>query len=155
MLPPSHFVFILCQHQSLFQWVGSLHQVAKVLELQLQHLSFHEYSVFISPKIGWFDLFAVQGTLKSLFQHHNSKVSILWPSAYFMVQLLHPYMTTGKTIALTMWIFICKVMPQLLNMLSRFVIAFLLRSKHFLISWLQSWLLCWKFSLSSQVQRIC
>ena len=94
---------------------------------------FNEYSGFISSKIDWFDLFAVQRILKSLLQHHNSKASILWPSACFMVQLSHPYMTTGKTIASTMWIHIWKVMPLLLNMLSRFVLAFLLRSKHFLI----------------------
>ena len=94
---------------------------------------FNEYSGFISSKIDWFDLFAVQRILKSLLQHHNSKASILWPSACFMVQLSPPYMTTGKTIASTMWIYIWKVMPLLLNMLSRFVLAFLLRSKHFLI----------------------
>ena len=94
---------------------------------------FNEYSGFISSKIDWFDLFAVQRILKSLLQHHNSKASILWPSACFMVQLSHPYMTTGKTIASTMWIYIWKVMPLLSNMLSRFVLAFLLRSKHFLI----------------------
>ena len=94
---------------------------------------FNEYSGFISSKIDWFGVFAVQRILKSLLQHHNSKASILWPSACFMVQLSHPYMTTGKTIASTMWIYIWKVMPLLLNMLSRFVLAFLLRSKHFLI----------------------
>ena len=85
-----------------------------------------------------FDLLAVQGTLKSLLQHHSSKASILWHSAFFRVQLSHPYTTTGKTIALTRWIFVGKVMSLLFNMLSRFVIAFLPRSKHLLISWLQS-----------------
>ena len=86
----------------------------------------------------WFDLLAVQGTLKSLPQHHNSKASILRCSALFMVQLSHPYMTTGKTIALTRRTFVDKVMSLLFNMLSRLVIAFLPRSKHLLISWLQS-----------------
>ena len=84
------------------------------------------------------DLLAVQGTLKSLLQHHSSKASILWHSAFFIVQLLHPYMTTGKTIALTRWTFVGKVMSLLFNMLSRLVIAFLPGSKHLLISWLQS-----------------
>ena len=86
----------------------------------------------------WLDLLGVQGTLKSLLQHHSSKASILWCSAFFTVQLSHPYMTTGKTIALTMQTFVGKVMSLLFNMLSRLVIAFLLRSKHLLISWLQS-----------------
>ena len=84
------------------------------------------------------DLLAAQGTLKSLLQHHNSKALVLWQSAFFMVQLSHPYMTTGKTIALTRWTFSGKVMSLLLNMLSRLVIAFLPRIKHLLISWLQS-----------------
>ena len=86
----------------------------------------------------WLDLLAVQGTLKSLHQHHSSKASILRRSAFFMVQLLHPYVTTGKTIALTRWTFVGKVMSLLFNMLSRLAIAFLPRSKHVLISWLQS-----------------
>jgi len=84
------------------------------------------------------DLLAVQGTLKSLLQHHSSKASRLWRSAFFTVQLSHPYMTTGKTIALTRQTFVGKVMSLLLNMLSRLVITFLPRSKHLLISWLQS-----------------
>ena len=84
------------------------------------------------------DLLAVQGTLKSLLQHHSSKVSILWHSAFFVVQLLHPYMTTGKTIALTRWTFVRKIVSLLFNMLPRFLIAFLPRSKRLLISWLQS-----------------
>ena len=84
------------------------------------------------------DLLAVQGILKSLLQHHSSKASILWCSAFFIVQLLHPYMTTGKTIALTRWTFVGKVMFLLFNMLSRLVIAFVPKSKHLLISWLQS-----------------
>ena len=98
----------------------------------------NEYSRLISFRIDWFDLLAVQGTLKSLLQHHRSKVSILSCSAFFMVQLFHPYMTTGKTIALTRRTFIGKVMSLLFNMLSKFVIDYILRSKHLLISWLQS-----------------
>ena len=98
----------------------------------------NEYSGLISFRIDWFDLLAVQGTLKSLPQHHSSKVSILWHSAFFMIQLSHSYMTTGKTIALTRWTFVGKVMSLLFNMLSRFVIVFFPRSKHLLISWLQS-----------------
>ena len=86
----------------------------------------------------WLDLLAVQGTLKSLLQHHSSKASILWRSAFFTVQLSHPYMTTGKTIALTRWTFVGKVMSLLSNMPSRLVITFLPRSKRLLISWLQS-----------------
>ena len=99
---------------------------------------FNEYSGSISFRMDWLDLLAVQGTLKSLLQHHSSKESIIWHSAFFIVQLSHPYMTTGKTIALTRWTFVGKVMSLLFNMLSRFVIAFLSRSKGLLISWLQS-----------------
>ena len=98
----------------------------------------NEYSGLISFMIDWLDLLAVQGTLKSLHQHHSSKASILWCSALFMVQLSHSCMTTGKTIALTRWTFVAKVMSLLFNMLSRFVITLLPRSKHLLISWLQS-----------------
>ena len=98
----------------------------------------NEYSGFISFRIDWFDFLAVQGTLKSLFQHHSSKASVLQCSAFFTVQLSHPYMTTGKTIALTRRTFVGKVMSLLFNMLSRFVIAFLPKSKRLLISWLQS-----------------
>ena len=98
----------------------------------------NEYSGLSSFKKDWFDLFAVQGTLKSLLQQHSSKASILQQSAFFMAQLSHPYMTTGKTIALTVWTFVGKVLSLLSNVLSRLVIAFLPRSKHFLISWLQS-----------------
>ena len=92
----------------------------------------------ISFRMDWLDLLAVQGTLKSLLQHHSSKASILRHSAFFTVQLSHPYMTTGKTIALTRWTLVGKVMSPLLNILSRLVITFLPRSKHLLISWLQS-----------------
>ena len=96
----------------------------------------NEYSVLISFRTDWFDLLAVQGTLKSLLQHHSSKASILWCSAFFMVQLSDPYMTTGKTIAWTRQTLAGKVMSLLFNILSRFVIAFLPRSKCLLISWL-------------------
>ena len=92
------------------------------------------YSGLISFKMNWLDLLAVQGTLKSLLQHHNLKASILWLSTFFIVQLSHPYMTTGKIIALTRWTFATKVMSLLFNMLSRLAIAFLPRSKHLLIS---------------------
>ena len=98
----------------------------------------NEYSGLISFRIDWFDLLAVQGTLKSLLQLHSSKASILQHSAFFMAQFSHPYMATGKTIALTRWTFVDKVMSLLFNMQSRFVIAFLQRSKCLLISWLQS-----------------
>ena len=102
---------------------------------------FNEYSGLISFRMDWLDLFAVQGTLKRLLHHISSKASILWHSAFFIVQLSHPYMTTGKTIALTRWTFVGKIMSLmslLLNMLSRLLITFLSRSKHLLISWLYS-----------------
>ena len=98
----------------------------------------NEHPGLISFRMDWLDLLAVQGTLKSLLQHHSSKASILWHSAFFTVQLSRPYMTTGKTIALTRWTFVGKVMSLLFNMLSRLIIPFLPRSKRLLISWLQS-----------------
>ena len=98
----------------------------------------NEHPGLISFRMDWLDLLAVQGTLKSLLQHHSSKASILLHSAFFIVQLSHPYMNTGKTIALTRWTFVGKVISLLFNMLSRLVITFLLRSKRLLISWLQS-----------------
>ena len=98
----------------------------------------NEHPGLISCRMDWLDLLAVQGTLKSLLQHHSSKASILRCSAFFIVQLSHPYMTTGKSIALTGWTFVDKEMSLLLNMLSRLVITFLPRSKHLLTSWLQS-----------------
>ena len=98
----------------------------------------NEYSGLISFRIDWFDLLAIQGSLKRLLQHHSSKASILQHSAFFIVQLSYPYMITGKTIALTRWTFVGKGMPLLFNVLSRMVIAFLPRSKRLLISWLQS-----------------
>ena len=126
------------QHQGLFQWVSSLHEVAKVLEFQLHHQSFQwtpradlQNGLVGSPC-------SPRDSLKSLLQCHSSKASILRCSAFFTVQLSHPYMTTGKTIALTRWTFVGKVMSLLFIMLSRLVITFLPRSKHLLISWLQS-----------------
>ena len=98
----------------------------------------NEHSGLISFRMDWLDLLAIQETLKSLLQHHSSKASILQHSTFFIVQLSHPYMTTGKTIALTRWTFVGKVMSLLFNMLSRLVITFLPRSKRLLISWLQS-----------------
>ena len=124
------------QHQSLFQWFNSWHEVAKVLEFQLTISPSNDHPGLISFRMDWLDLPAVQGTLKSLLQHHSSNASILWCSAFFTVQLSHPHMTTGKTIALTRWTLVGKVMSLLLNMLSRLVITFLPRSKPLLISWL-------------------
>ena len=126
------------QHPSLFPWVNTSHQVAKVLEFQLYHHSFQRNLRADLLKNGQVGSLAVQGTLKSLLQHHSSKTSILWLSAFFTVQLSHPYMTTRKTIALTRRTLVGKVMSLLLNMLSRLVITFLPRSKCLLISWLQS-----------------
>ena len=99
---------------------------------------FNEHPGLISFRMDWLDLLAVQGPLESLLQHHSSKASILQQSAFFIVQLSHPYMITGKAIALTRWTFVGKVMSLLFNMLYRLVITFLLRSKRLLISWLQS-----------------
>ena len=123
--------------------VFSLKSVLCIRGLKYWSFSFsispsNEYSGLISLRNDWLDSLAVQGTLKSLLQHHSTKASILWRSAFFIVQLSHPYMTTGKTIALTRWTFVSKVMSLLFNMLSRLVIIFLSRSKHLLISWLQS-----------------
>ena len=108
------------------------------MEFQLHHCPSNEYSGLISFRMDWWDLLAVQGTLKSLLQHHSSKASILQCSAFFIVQLSHPYMTTGKTIALTRRTFVGKVMSLLFNVLSRLVITFLPRCKRLLISWLLS-----------------
>ena len=135
------FSFNLSKHQGLFKWAGSSLHVAKVLQFQLQHQSFQWIFWLISLRMDWFDLLAVQGTLKNLLQHHSSKTLILQCLAFFIVQISHPYMTIGKTIALTTRTFVGKVMSLLFNMLSRLVIAFLPRSKHLLIPWLQlpSW----------------
>ena len=108
------------------------------MEFQFNISPTNEHQGLTSFRMGWLDLFTVQGTLKSLFQHHSSKASIPWHSAFFMVQLSHLYMTTGKPIALTRQTFVGKVMSLLLNMLSRLVTAFLPRSKGLLTSWLQS-----------------
>ena len=137
LLFPSPPALNLSQHQGLFQWVSSSHQVAKVLEFQFQHQSFQ--SIFRSDFLRLTSLISLQSKgLSSLLQHHSSKDSTLYRSAFFKVQLSHPYMTTGKTIALTRWDFVGKVMSLLFNMLSRLVIAFLQRSMHLLISWLLS-----------------
>ena len=128
----------LSQHQGLFKWVSFSHQVVKILEFQLQHQSFQWTPRTDLLRMDWLDLLAVQGTLKSLPQHHTSKASILRHSAFFTVQLSHLYMTTGQTVALTRQTFVGKVMSLLFNMLSRLVITFLPRSKRLVISWLQS-----------------
>ena len=138
LLSPSPPTFSLSQHQGLFKWVSSSHQVAKVLGFHFSISPSNEYSGLISFRTDWLDLLAVQGTLKSLLQCHSSKTSILRCSAFLIVQLSHPYMSTGKTIALTRWTFVGKVMCLLFNKLSRLVITFLSRSKHLLISRLQS-----------------
>ena len=113
----------------LFQWVSSSHQVAKVLEFQLQHQAFQYIFKTYFFRMDWLVLLTVQGTHKSLLQHYSSKVSILWRSAFFIVQLSYPYMTTAKTIALTRQTFVGKVMSLLFNTLSRLFIAFLPKSK--------------------------
>ena len=138
LLSPSPPAFSLSQYQGLFKWVSSLRQVAKHWSFSFSISPSNEYSGLISFRIDWLDLLAVQGTLKSLLQHYSSKASILQCSAFFIVQLSHLYMTTGKTITFTRWTFVGKVMSLLFNMLSRFVIAFLSRSKCLFISWLQS-----------------
>ena len=132
-IQPSHSLsspsptFNLSQHQGLFKWVSSSHQVAKVdWSFSFNISPFNEYSGLISFTMDWLDLLAGQGTLKSLLQHHSSKASILQHSAFFIVQLSHPYMTTGKTIALTRWTFVSKVMSLLFNMLSRLYLQLLL-----------------------------
>ena len=112
--------------------------MAKVLEFQLQYQPFQWVFRTDFLRMDWLDLLAAQGTLKSLLQHHNLKASVLWCSAFFMVQLSHPSMTAGKTTASTIWTFVSKLMSLLFNTLSGFVIAFIPRSKHLLISWLQS-----------------
>ena len=136
--PLSPLALSLFQSQGLFQWVSYSHQTAKVLEFELQHQSSQWIFRTDFLTIDWFVLLAVQGTFKSLLQHHRWKATILRRSVFLIVQLSHPYMTTGKTIALTRWTFVGKVMSLLFNMLSRLVITFLPRSKHLLISWLQS-----------------
>ena len=133
---PSPSTFNLSHHQGIFQWDNSSHQVAKYWSFSFSISPSNEYSGLISFRMDWLDLLAVQGTLKSLLKHHSSKASIQH-SAYFIVQLSHPYMTTRKTIALTRRTFVGKVMSLLLNIPSRLVITFLPRSKGLLISWPQ------------------
>ena len=121
LLSPSPPALNPSQHQGLFKWVGSSHQVPKYWSFSFNISPFKEHPGLISLRMDWLNLLAVQGTLKSLLQHHSSKASILLCSAFFIVQLSHPYMTTGKTIALTRWTFVGKVMSLLFNMLSRLV----------------------------------
>ena len=135
LLSPSLPAFNLSQHHCLFEGVSSSYQVAKVLQLQLSYQSL-QYSGLISFRIDCFDLLALQGT--SLLQQHSSETSVLWHSAFFILQLSHPYVTAGNTTALTRQTFVSKEMSLLFHVLSRLVIAFLPRSKHFLISLLQS-----------------
>ena len=130
---PSPSLPNLSQHQSLFQWVILLISIyfAKYWSFSFSISPSNEYSGLISFRMDWLDILAVQATLKSLLQHHSSKASILRSSALLIVQLSHPYMTTGKTIALTRWTFVGKVMSLLLNMVSRLVITFLPRNSVF------------------------
>ena len=147
MMPSSHLI-LCCPLLLLPPIPSSIRVFSSESTLHMRWPKYWSFSLSISPsnehpglvsfRMDWLDLLAVQGTLKSLLQHCSSKASSLWCSAFFTVQLLHPYMTTGKTIALTRWTFVGKVMSLLLNMLSRLVITFLPRSKCLLISWLQS-----------------
>ena len=147
VMPSNHL--ILCHPLLLRPWIfPSIRVFSKESVLHIRWPKYWSFSFNISPsnessglisfRMDWLDLLAVQGTFKSLLQHHSSKASILWCSVFFIVQLSHPYMTTGKAIALTKKTFVNKVMSLLFNMLSRFLIAFLPRSKRLLISWLQS-----------------
>ena len=134
LLPPSIFLSI-----RVFSNESALHiRWPKYWSFSFNISPSSEYSALISFRMDWLDFPAVQGTLKSLLQHHSSKASVLWCSAFFIVQLSHPHMTTAQTIALTRWTFFGKVLSLLFNMLSRLVIVFLPRSKCLLISWLQS-----------------
>ena len=134
LLPPSIFpsIRVFSNESTLsMRW-------SKYWHFSLSISPSNEHPGLISFRMDWLDLLAVQGTLKSLLQHHTLKASILWHSAFFTVQLSHPYMTTGKTIALTRWTFVGKIMSLLFNMLSRLAVTFLPRSKRLLISWLLS-----------------
>ena len=122
---PSPPAFNLSQYQGLFNESVLCIRWPKYWSLSFSISPSNEYSGLVTFRMDWLDLLAVQGTLKSLLQHHSSKASILWSSAFFIVQLTHPYMTTGKIIALTKWTFVSKVMSLLFNILTRFVIAFL------------------------------
>ena len=147
VMPSSHL--ILCHHLLLLPSIfPSIRVISNESALCIRWPKYWSFSFNISPsnehlglisfRMDWLDLLTVQGTLKSLLQHHSSKASILQRSAFFIVQLSHPYMTIGKTIIFTRWTLVGKVMSLLFNMLSRLVITFLPRSKHLLISWLQS-----------------
>ena len=146
-MPSSHLI-LCCPLLLLLPIPPSIRVFSNESTLHMRWPKYWSFSFNISPssehpglisfRMDWLDLLAVQGTLKSLLQHHSSKASILQCSAFFTVQLSHPYMTTGKTIAFIRWTFVGKVMSLLLNMLSRLVITFLPRSKRLLISWLQS-----------------
>ena len=145
---PSNHLILCCSLLLLPSIFPSIRVFSNQSALCIRWPKYWSFSFSISPsneqpgliyfRMDWLDLLAVQGTLKSLLQHHSSKASILRCSAFFIVQLSHPYMTTGNTIALTRWTFVGKVMSLLFNMLSRLVITFLRRNKHLLISWLQS-----------------
>ena len=144
MMPSNHLILYrpLLPRPSIFPSIGVFSNES-VPHIRWPKCSFsfsispsNEYSGLISFMIDWFDLLAVQWTLESLLQHHSSKASVLWHSAFLILQLSHPYMTTGKTIAVTRWTFVGKVLSLLFNMLSRFVIAFIPRSKCLLMSWL-------------------
>ena len=145
MMPSNHFI-LCCPLLLLLSLFPSIRVFSNESDLHIRWPKYWSFSFSISPssehpgpisfRMDWLDLLAVQGILKSLLQHHSSKASILWRSAVFTVQLSHPYMTTGKTIALTRQTFVDKVMSLLFNMLSRLVITFLPRSKRLLISWL-------------------
>ena len=142
-IQPSHPLHPLCLLPSIFPSIrvfsnGSVLRIRspKYWSFSFSIILSNKYSGIISFRMDWLDLLAVHGTLKSFLQHHSSKASIFQYSVSFIVQLSHPYMTTGKTIALTRWTFVGKVMSLLFNMLSRLVITFLPRSKHILISWL-------------------
>ena len=146
MMTSNHLI-LCCPLLLLSSIFPSIRVFSNESTLRMRWPKYWSFSFSISPsnehpglifRMDWLDLLAVQGTLKSLLQHHSSKASILWHSAFFTVQCSHPYITTGKTIALTKWNFVSKVMSLLFNMLSRLVITFLPRSKHLLISWLQS-----------------
>ena len=147
LMPSNHFILCcpLLLPPSIFPSIRvfSNEPVLRIRWPKYRSFSFsispsNEYSGLISLRMDWLKLLAVQGTLKSLLQHHSSKASVLWYSAFFIVQLSHPYMTIGKTIALTRWTFVGKVMSLLFSKLSRLAIAFLPRSKRVIISWLQS-----------------
>ena len=143
-IQPSHLLsspspaISLSQHQGVFSESILCIRWPKYWSFSFSISPSSEYSGLISFRMDWLDLLAVQGTLKSLLQQHSPKASIIQCSAFFIVWLSHPYVTTGKTVALTRWTFVAKVMSLLFNMLSRLVITFLPRSKHLLISWLQS-----------------